>query len=273
MDLKVDPSIILRAFEPNGEVYRAFLYSILIGTDQGASSALRLCVDWDGYDVRQGTLYQEYSQSLERLGRDQEKFTEWWTKLAARDAIFPRVARPNPELEAIFPNWKRHEYVLIGLAQIGRGKERSIVTEVSPDYGPTYYQQEILRRLTEDENLQIAILDMEAAYKLIQSGWTAGTEPNPSPGMGDSSGIKLARDKRVLLLGRIKDHFGFEDLVDELCFPLHIDCAEVWAPADSYKTAVRKLIEYCERRPPLIWTLVKQCASVRKNVPWPELPN
>jgi hypothetical protein len=273
MELKVDPSIILRAFDPNGEEYRAFLYSILFGTDQSAASALRLCVDWDGYDVRNGALYQEYSQSLARLGRDQEKFTEWWNKLAARDAIFPRVARSNTELEASFPNWKRHEYVLINLARISHGKERSIVTEIFPEYGPTYYQQEILRRLTEDESLQIDILDLEAAFKLIQSGWTTGAEPRLPNDKGDSSGIKLAGGERVQLLRDIKAHFGFEDLVNELCFPLEIDCADVWAPTDGHMAAVRRLIEYCERRPPMIGTLVRQCASVRKNVPWPQLAN
>lgn len=273
MDLKVDPSIILRAFEPNGEEYRLFLYSILIGTGQGSSSAFRLCVDWDGYDVRRGELFQEYSQSLERLGYDQSKFTEWWAKLAARDAISPRVAPPDPDLEASFPNWKKHEYVLIGLARKSRGKERSIVTEFFPEYGPTYYQHEILRQLTDDENLKIDILDMETALKLIQLGWTTGGEVSLSSGKGDSISTKLAGDKRVLLLRGINEHFGIEDLMDELCFPLNINCAEVWAPMDTLRSAVRKLIVYCENRPPLIWKLVKQCASVREGVPWPEIPN
>ncbi len=66
MNLKVDPSVILRAFGPDGEECFAFLGKLLLDNEPGIPPVLRLCVDWDGHTVHRGMLYPAYLDALSK---------------------------------------------------------------------------------------------------------------------------------------------------------------------------------------------------------------
>ena len=237
---------------------------MLLENEPGMPPVLKLCVDWDGYSIHHGTLYPAY---LEALGtRHRAKFRRWWGKLAKKTAIFPVTTPAVSDLKGDFPDWKLHEHILIGLAKEGQKEERAVVAVTHAHYTPTYRRPETIQRLTEAP-WQITILEtVEKANKFIHDALSVAFVPGDKPEQ-----VPLPTSQRVLLLGRIKDHFNVEELINELCTPLGIPHEEVSVSGAEKQTVVRRVVEYCERRPPMLKLLLEECKKARSGVVWPQL--
>jgi hypothetical protein len=249
MRVKVDPSIILMGFLPEGRSQNAFLNLFLIKNDRFTPSAiLELVVD-DSKCI--SNEYENVSDMVSTLPYFKAWDSELHKRNAKRELSYRALEAP---LDSALTGCADHQKTLIALALMeADNKQRAIIAEVcdKPAYKPAYFDKPNFDVL--DSN-GISIYDAETAVKLIDDLIKRGNSI-------------ITEDSTHQKLISLKEKLNYLSLIEiqEICFHMNIEFEDI--PGEEKRAKVLGLIQYCKLRN-RIPDLIETCQNLIPRTNW-----
>ena len=254
MRVKIDPSLILMAFQtPGSGPYDALLKLFVLYNEEGRFPILELCLDSDGNILN--AYRHAVSSSTPRGG--QIAFKRWLADLSLRSVKHEFRLDSSLYSDSRFSACHNHEKALIALAMVEQEKDQKaiIADECTGMVSQPRYYQEAVAKALESPDVGIVIHGLDTAKHLLARGVSS---ENAVGGVGQTDVIGT-------LPSKLSSYFSKEEVRD-LALQLGVDPENL--ENKTKRQLARELVQAVKRRG-LVSKLIELCQKERSNVSWP----